>query len=530
MALTEQQRARRETNRRAAQQRRIKLGLGRGFALTTFDLTGRTPTFILDALPAELAHIVLDFLPCEALARLALTNREWAAHVAPMIAEVVTKFRATQERIAAATTFNELESLETMVRAHPRMRLRVPDLKHTHDNPTAYDASGWPESIKAYEFRVNDFRAPVGSLLLPDGEPVFKARDHRPHPTYKGHYWDYPLNSADERLVAARHLFRHFLEPTPSFIGWKDPELYEKLWVAATVRLAPKQFVELCAQTLDETDGVDRSGQQPYIFQSVVGTTAARHAGASLLRRGEWTPALLRQLAEMLIGDYSDYDYHSAVGLLSTKDMINVFEDVVSAEVIKEFMVQLHPPGEADTQYFWFHQISDSDCVNETGPRFHPSETHPHRGPGRTMEAHLQELVAHALPLGAAALTRLVKVAVAEVEDYYYLDDDDDDQYGDGHYDEDRHGYEVMAEFVDQWARQSGFLERDDLEEIIEMLDWLPEWLKKLLARKSLGWFEEIATSGKADAAWRLDVVMRICSALRREQPREHRRLGEWVR
>ena len=86
-----------------------------------------------------------------------------------------------------------------------------------------------------------------------------------------------------------------------------------------------------------------------------------------------------------------------------------------------------------------------------------------------------------------------VKVAVAEVEDYYYLDDDDDDQYGDGHYDEDRHGYEVMAEFVDQWARQSGFLERDNLEEIIEMLGSLPEWLKKLLARKSLGWFEEIA-------------------------------------
>ena len=53
MALTEQQRARRETNRRAALQRRIKLGLGRGLALTTFDLTGRTPTFVLDALPAE---------------------------------------------------------------------------------------------------------------------------------------------------------------------------------------------------------------------------------------------------------------------------------------------------------------------------------------------------------------------------------------------------------------------------------------------------------------------------------------------
>ena len=71
MALTEQQRARIETNRRAALQRRIKLGLGRGLALTTFDLTGRTPTFILDALPTELAHIVIDCLPCDALARLA---------------------------------------------------------------------------------------------------------------------------------------------------------------------------------------------------------------------------------------------------------------------------------------------------------------------------------------------------------------------------------------------------------------------------------------------------------------------------
>ena len=91
----------RETNRRAAQQRRIKLGLGRGLALTTFDLTGRTPTFILDALPAELSHVVLDCLPCDALARLALTNREWAAHVAPMLAEVVITFNATQERIAA---------------------------------------------------------------------------------------------------------------------------------------------------------------------------------------------------------------------------------------------------------------------------------------------------------------------------------------------------------------------------------------------------------------------------------------------
>ena len=90
MALTEQQRARIETNRRAAQQRRIKRGLGRGLALTTFDLTGRTPMFVLDALPAELAHVVLDSLPCEALARLALTNREWAAHVAPMLASTGT--------------------------------------------------------------------------------------------------------------------------------------------------------------------------------------------------------------------------------------------------------------------------------------------------------------------------------------------------------------------------------------------------------------------------------------------------------
>ena len=126
------------------------------------------------------------------------------------------------------------------------------------------------------------------------------------------------------------------------------------------------------------------------------------------------------------------------------------------------------------------------------------------------MEAHLQELVAHALPLGAAALTRLVKVAVAEVEDYY-LDE------GNGWEDDDEHGYEVVAQFVDEWARQSGLLERDDLEEIIETLASLPEWLKKLLARKSLGWFEEIAKSGKADAARRLDVVMQICSALRRE-------------
>lgn len=137
------------------------------------------------------------------------------------------------------------------------------------------------------------------------------------------------------------------------------------------------------------------------------------------------------------------------------------------------------------------------------------------------MEAHLQELVAHAVPLGVGALTRLVNVAVAEVEDYYWDDDDDGGHDGVGHDDEDRHGYDVVAQFIDEWARQSGFLERDDLVEIIEMLGSLPEWLKKLLARKSLGWFEEIAASGNAaDAARRLDVVMRICSALRREQPR----------
>ena len=40
-------------------------------------------------------------------------------------------------------------------------------------------------------------------------------------------------------------------------------------------------------------------------------------------------------------------------------------------------MVQLRPPGEVDSQYFWFHQISDSDCVNEAVPQFFPSETHP---------------------------------------------------------------------------------------------------------------------------------------------------------
>ena len=209
---------------------------------------------------------MLDCLPCDALARLALTNREWAAHVAPMIVEVVITFRATQELIAAATTFDELESIETMVRAHPRMRLRVPDWHRTYKNTTAYDASGWPsESIKAYEFHVNDFRAPVGSLLLPDGEPVFKAHDHRPHPTYKGHGKDYPLGSVDERLVAAQDHLRNLLDPTPQFFGLLDdaPQLYEKLWVAATVRLAPQQFVELCAQTLDETGGVDRQDRIP---------------------------------------------------------------------------------------------------------------------------------------------------------------------------------------------------------------------------------------------------------------------------
>ena len=239
----------------------------------------------------------------------------------------------------------------------------------------------------------------------------------------------------------------------------------------------------------------------PYLWQ-----LPWQRAGASLLRRSEWTPELLCKLAHLTIHP-SDPEYDDVI---DTKDMTSIFEDVLSAEVVKQFTVQLYPPGEANSQYFWFHLISDSDCANECVPQFFPSETHPHRGDGRTMEAHLQELVAHALPLAAAALTRLVKVAVAQVEDYYFGE-------GNGWEDDDEHGYEVVGEFIDAWARQSGFLERDDLEEITEMLGSLPAWLKQLLAQKSLGWFEEIAKSGKADAARRLDVVMQICSALRRE-------------
>ena len=520
MALTEQQRARRETNRRAAQQRRIKLGLGRGLALTTFDLTGRTPTFRLDALPAELSSIVLDCLPCEALARLALTNREWAAHVASMLAGwSPTTFNATQQRIAAATTFDELESLETMVRAHPRMRLKVPDWDRIYKNPTPYDDFGWPsESLKAYEFHVNEFRAPVGSLLLPDEEPVFKAvaqPGNGRHYAYKGHLHKYPANSRDERLSAARLHFRDLLEPWPMFSGTPRshrgvPSLYERLCVAATVRLAPEQFVDLGAQILEEARASDDGNRPlPYLWQ-----LPWQRAGASLLRRGEWTPELLCKLGHLTIHP-SDPEYDD---VCDTKGMASIYEEIISAEVMKEFMVQFRPPSEVDSQYFWFHLLSDSDCANECVPQFFPSETHPDgRGPGHTMEAHLQELVAHALPLGAAALTCLVKIAVAEVEDYYFWDDDDHSQYGRGYEDDDRHGYEVVGEFVDEWARQSGLLERDDLEEITEMLGSLPAWLKKLLAQKSLGWFEEIAKSGKADAARRLDVVIQICSALRRE-------------
>ena len=67
--------------------------------------------------------------------------------------------------------------------------------------------------------------------------------------------------------------------------------------------------------------------------------------------------------------------------------------------------------------------------------------------------------------------------------------------------------YDVVAQFIDEWARQSSFLERDDLAEIIEMLGSPPEWLKKLrpkIARLVRG---NRRVGNAADAARRLDVV-----------------------
>ena len=66
---------------------------------------------LLEELPAELSRIVIQHLPYNALSRLALTNRQWAARVAPMYVEVQKSYVATRKLIAASTTFDDLEEL-----------------------------------------------------------------------------------------------------------------------------------------------------------------------------------------------------------------------------------------------------------------------------------------------------------------------------------------------------------------------------------------------------------------------------------
>ena len=65
----------------------------------------------LESLPGELLSLVLHQCPFSRLARLALTNRFWAARVASILLARLTNLGCARSRLAAASNFDELEAL-----------------------------------------------------------------------------------------------------------------------------------------------------------------------------------------------------------------------------------------------------------------------------------------------------------------------------------------------------------------------------------------------------------------------------------
>lgn len=436
--------------------------------------------FPLDELPAELSAIVLEHLSYGALARLALTNRVWAARVAPTVIEVLKQHAALVIRVGEATTFDELEAAETWVQNHPRMQ--------------SYNPFGGGEPF------ASDFRAPHAATYISGGvrEPAFSRKTRHGAQDSWYTYRDasrmeyQELKDLDDRqqLLAAA---KYYLKDSLRFLKeYGPPDEYQKLFNATVLRLSPEEFLILGGKMLKEATALPGErffveGEGRSFFPLGEWKSHSLPAAASLLRRAEWTPAQLIKLGEL------SFDLEEYSELIEGSWMKHEFKDKLRPGVIDEFENLLQPRALADSQNFWFHIFSktevDNDCVNFVPPDDGTPEP---------------ELVSHATTLNFAALTSLLKVAVDEVETYAENDEFEEDP---------QEGYDFVGKLLIEWARRvqfpAGCLDRADLNDLIAMIAAQPEWLKKRLARESLVWIDELISADQHDRA------QSVCRALR---------------
>lgn len=434
-------------------------------------------TFPLDALPTELSRLVLDHLPHGALARLALTNRAWAEQVAAVLLDFGRSHTALLKRIAAATTFDELDHEASWVRAHPRLHL---------------------DDVCTYELNLDDFRNPAAATFLGrDGTTTaaFRIMDITGWTSYKGRQLGKysSLDDAAEMLVAAKCCLCLLIRLAPAA---RIADMTNSI-IAASLRLEPNGFIKFASDFAGTFDiSCARVPQYQVCYIPHMQIDAMLTAGCRLLRRAEWTPTLLIRLTELCFDqDSFDSDICEAYRL---EDEFREVSCIFGGAFWDEFRQLYRPPELPDSQHFWLHfhcsQIEDYDCVT-----FDPDEL------------SSAGLVAHAATLGGEALASLLAIARDAVDTK--IDDAGDIGFYDGFEEEAQSWRDCVDGFFAAWTRKVrfpiSFVDRDDSQAYIDMIARQPRNFKQQISHLAISWIGELLSTNHVEFA------KKICNALR---------------
>ena len=269
----------------------------------------------LESLPADVLSYLLERCSQEALARLALTNRQWATRIQPVVLVFWERLLAAQHDVQSVQSFDELAAFLAGLARDQQIVAWI-------QNGTEFDID-----------------------LFQNAEDPPSAR-----------LLDWSLETAKRRLVFQHtlHEDQHTLHDR-FFYGGGLIQSHD-LAVAITARLPPAGLREAFDQMMDLPHlDLARPTRDRMDVITII-TRCLEHN----VHRGEWTIDDLVSLATVAWSDDVLYVLLSAV---------SYSEDVAFAQTRSAAAAQLRPPAEVSNQLFWFNFLCG--CIED-----HTIDTH----------------------------------------------------------------------------------------------------------------------------------------------------------
>ena len=441
----------------------------------------------LEALPSDLIPAILRWSTCKDLAKLALTNAEWAARVSAVLFNLWTEWAEAERRWTTAKSIADVKALlldfETLQLVRhlygSRNEIDIEDL-----GPVVCDAdafSALKQELKAHNPPSRDLR----NLL--------KVKSTNEKARFK--WAKSNLYMMDTRWEEARRSYDRF-----------GIHSFEALVVAVTIRLAPPALHELVCGLLAVPNLHLLAYQDGAILDFLASALShnincASWSAASLFELMNAVKAGLSQfeatdppLTDSVIMKYMRGE-ECQVRRCSSKPgtAAFTFEDTFYAA-----QRMFKPPTDSDNQDFWFEFTS---CYFAEGWHlaFDPEM------------CNTSALAKHAARLSVAVLTDLLSVIASWEDNYWEMMDHSEFHDSDEEAEGERKKFWVAA--LNGWAKANLIANAnvDEVSAFALMIAAQDEYVKRqlLVSRKAMDWVASAAEAGD------MDTVLRIANALK---------------